>query len=144
MDIVALTLFGRARYQVIACLFALRRGEGLHLREIARRTGLSPTAVQYELRLLGSAGLVDQDDGSGRLLYRINAGHAVVGELRALITKTSSTAGVNRRAADAAHWARKRAQQAQDYAATRVSHKSPFLANRKRTQAFNVDFSATG
>ena len=143
MDIAGLTLFGRARYQVLACLFSLRQSEGIHLREIARRTGLSPTAVQYELRLLNQAGLVVLDDATGRLLYRIDLTHAVAKELRAIIRKTSAAAvGPKSAAGDVEHWAGKRVQQAHDYAAAELAQKSPFLADRKRTQTFKVDFSA--
>src|SRR3990170_3465050 len=60
MDLTALTLFGRARYKVLAGLFGLGAAESIHLRELARRTGLSPTATQYELRLLLQTGLVLQ------------------------------------------------------------------------------------
>ena len=143
MDITALTLFGRARYQVLACLYGLRQDEGLHLREIARRTGLSPTAVQYELRLLTEVGLVAQDDRGSRQLYRAELTHSIAKELRAILRKTSASAGAGKVAgrADAAHWAAKRAQQEQDYASPSLTQKSPFLANRKATRAFNVDFS---
>ena len=145
MDITALTLFGRARYQVLACLFALRKGEGLHLREIARRSGLSPTAVQYELRLLTAAGVVELDNASGRMLYRVNFDHAAANELGALIRKTDATAdGAEPRTGDATHWARKRAQQAQDYAEPRLVRRSPFAARGKRKRSFEVDFSAVG
>ena len=138
MDIVGLTLFGRARYRVLASMFDLRRGEAIHLREIARRTSLSPTAVQYELRLLVQAGLVTRADTSGRTVYQSNVAHPIAKELRAIIGKTGAHAmgGVT----DDAHWARKRAQQAADYGAADLARKSPFLADRKLAQACKVDF----
>ncbi len=87
MDLAALTLFGRARYRVLACLFALDVAEALHLREIARRADLSPTATQYELRRLLAAGLVVQAGPAARPLYAANAKHPVAGELREMLRK---------------------------------------------------------
>jgi DNA-binding transcriptional ArsR family regulator len=140
MDVTGLTLFGRARYLVLASMFDLRRGEAIHLREIARRTSLSPTAVQYELRLLVQAGLVTRDDTSGRTVYQSNAAHPITGELRAIIGKTGAHAMSGVTVTDDAHWARKRVQQAADHGAADLAVKSPFLADRKLAQACKVDF----
>jgi predicted transcriptional regulator len=139
MDLTALTLFGRARYQVLACLLRLRDGEAIHLREIARRAGLSATATQYELRLLAQAGLVLQEASSGRTLYCISREHPIATELRSIIEKTDA----GRQPAvieDDRLWARKRAQQRSDHAARGVRRKSPFLANRGLAASFEVDF----
>jgi DNA-binding transcriptional ArsR family regulator len=142
MDIAALTLFGRARYQVLATLFSLRDGEGLHLREIARRTDLSPTAVQYELRLLNDAGLVLRDESSGRSLYRIDMTHAIAKDLRTIVRKTSAAAtGPPPAAADLVHWAGKRRQQGKDYAASQHGQKSIFLADPAFARSFQVDLT---
>lgn len=139
MDIAALTLFGRARYQVLACLFGLGRGEAIHLREIARRAGLSATATQYELRLLVQAGLVLQEPSSGRTLYRCNAGHPIARELRSIIDKTDAGKGAPL-VEDDLHWAKKRAQQQADYRSGNLRRKSPFLANPGLASSFDVDF----
>jgi predicted transcriptional regulator len=142
MDMTGLTLFGRARYQVLACLFALAPNEDVHLREIARRAGLSPTAVQYELRLLHQIGLVQFDGASRRPRYRIDFSHPVAREVRAIIRKTNaSSAGKKLSVADAVYWAGKRVQQAQDYSSPAIEQKSPFLAERKKAGALKVDYS---
>lgn len=142
MDIAALTLFGRARYQVLEALFSLRAGAGLHLREIARRTGLSPTAVQYELRLLGDAGLAVRDDSSGRNLYRIDFAHAIAKDLQAIVRKTSAAApGTLPDSADVARWAGKRRQQERDYKAKQLGRKSMFLADAALIRKYKVDLT---
>jgi len=129
MDITALTLFGGARYKVLAGLFGLGAAESIHLRELARRTGLSPTATQYELRLLLQTGLVLQAGSGGRPVYRANRSHPVAGELQRMIRKMDGArqSGVIE---DDAHWARKRRAQRADYASTRLRRKSPFLSGR--------------
>lgn len=129
MDLTAQTLFGRARYLVLAGLFGLASTESIHLRELARRTGLSPTATQYELRLLLQAGLVRQEGSGGRPVYRANRKHPVAGELEAMIRKMDG-ARVAGLIEDDAHWARKRRSQRSDYASTKLARKSPFLSGR--------------
>ncbi|MEW6688620.1 MAG: winged helix-turn-helix domain-containing protein [Pseudomonadota bacterium] len=138
MDLAALTLFGRARYRVLACLFALGEAESLHLREIARRAGLSPTAAQYELRRLLAAGLVVQAGAAARPLYAANARHAVAPELREMIRKLDA-AREPAAIADDAFWTRKRGAQRRDYAARTLARKSPFLADRRLAASLSAD-----
>jgi hypothetical protein len=139
VDLTALTLLGRARYQVLACLFALKKDEALHLREIARRSDLSPTATQYELRLLVQTGLVGQEPSANRTLYRANGDHPIAKELRAIVRKTNAS---NEPAliADDAHWATKRLQQRADYKSNRLVDKSTFLARPDRIASLTADF----
>lgn len=139
MDLTALTLLGRARYQVLACLFALKKDQALHLREIARRTDLSPTATQYELRLLVQTGLVDQESSSNRTLYRVNNDHAIAKELRSIVRKTNASKETAL-LADDAHWARKRLQQRADYKSSRLADKSVFLARPELISSLKADF----
>jgi len=139
MDLTALTLFGRARYHVLARLFGLRQGEAIHLREVARRAGVSATAAQYELRLLVQAGLAIQERSSGRTLYRVNAEHPIAGELRSIIEKTHG-GGAEAAIEDDSIWSRKRAQQRAHYRSRSLASKSLFLADRKLVSAFVVDF----
>lgn len=138
MDITALLLFGRARYGVLKCLFGLQEGPGLHLREIARRAGVSATAAQYELRLLLQAGLVVQQELGGRVLYRVDTRHAVASELRSIISKTDATREAEQ-IQDDAYWTGKRVQQRADYKARHLKRKSPFLANRGLARALAAD-----
>jgi DNA-binding MarR family transcriptional regulator len=139
VDLAALTLFGRARYLVLACLLALKKGEGIHLREIARRASISPTAAQYELRLLVQAGLVEQEIARGRIRYRFNDGHAIARELRSIVGKTNA-ADSGATIADDSHWKTKRVQQQGDYAAAHLADKSAFLADPNLTASLEADF----
>ena len=138
MDLTALTLFGRARYQVLASLFALRKAEAIHLREIARRAGLTPAATQYELRLLTQAGIILQSSSGRSILYRVNAVHPIARELRAIIEKTNAgkQAPVIE---DSGPWIRKRAQQKADYV-SRAGRQSLVLTDRGSAPPFEVDF----
>jgi len=138
MDLTALTLFGRARFRVLASLFVLADPETIHLRELARRAGLSPTAAQYELRALLPTGLVLQEGGGARPVYRANRAHPVAGELVTIIRKLDvarDPAAVR----DDARWAEKRRSQRADYASRRLARKSPFLANRRLAPSLSVN-----
>jgi hypothetical protein len=138
MDTTALALFGRARYKVLAGLFGLGETEAIHLRELARRTALSPTATQYELRLLLTTGLVLQEGSAGRPVYRVNRKHPVAGELQGMIRKMDGAmeSGVIE---DDAHWARKRRAQRADYASRKLKRKSPFLSDRALASSLSAN-----
>jgi len=138
VDLAALTLFGRARYRVLACLFALDEAEAIHLREISRRSGLSPTATQYELRRLLVAGLIRQTSSPARPLYAVNAKHPVAPELREMIRKLDATREPEV-IEDDAFWARKRRAQKRDYASPDLKRKSLFLADRKLASSFTAN-----
>jgi hypothetical protein len=124
MDGSLYLLFGRARASVLNSLHqAVGEGVPLHLRELARRSGLSPTAVQYELRLLSQLNMVKDVGTVARPLYVLNREHALFTDLHALFATREDEAGL---LGDDAHFARKRVQQRQDYRAK--SHEnSPFL-----------------
>lgn len=138
MDITAVILFGRARYKVLAGLFALDETESIHLRELARRTRLSPTATQYELRRLLPTGLVVQEGSDGRPVYRGNRRHPVAGELQAMIRKMDG-AGESGVIEDDGHWARKRRAQRADYASRKLKRKSPFLSDRALASSLSAN-----
>ena len=138
MDMTALLLFGRARFKVLASLFGLREMESISLRELARRTELSPTATQYELRLLLQTGLIIKDGSVGRPVYRGNAGHAIAAELVQIIRKTDATAQTAA-IADDAYWRRKRVAQNADYASQDARRKSLFFSNKKLAYSFEVN-----
>ena len=131
MDTTALTLFGRARFKVLAHLFGMPGTDAIHLRELARRIGISPTATQYELRLLVTTGLVLQDDSSGRPLYRGNRKHPIANELRGMIRKMDATRETEA-ITDDSFWTRKRTAQKADYASQDLGRKSTFLAKSRK------------
>lgn len=82
------TLFPKARAEVIRLLFAVPDRE-LHLRDIARSSGLALRSLQTELsKLAGADLLVSRRDGN-RLYFRANANHPIFPELRGLALKTT-------------------------------------------------------
>ena len=137
MDLTALTLFGRARFRVLTELFALADQETIHLRELARRAGVSPTAAQYELRALLPTGLVLQEGAVARPVYRANRAHPAAGELAAMIGKLNAPGDEAIR--DDALWAGKRRSQRADYASRSLARKSPFLANRRLVSSLSAN-----
>ena len=138
MDLTALTLFGRARFRVLAELFALAPGQTIHLRELARRAGVSPTAAQYELRALLPTGLVLQEGAAARPVYRPNRAHAVAGDLLSMMQKLDAARDTTT-VRDDEQWSQKRRSQRRDYASRRIARKSPFLANRKLAPSLSVN-----
>ena len=139
MDTTALTLFGRARFKVLAHLFGMPGADAIHLRELARRIGISPTATQYELRLLVTTGLVLQDDSSGRTLYRSNKKHPIANELQGMMRKMDATREAEA-IVDDSFWTRKRTAQKADYASGSLARKSTFLSdNREFARRLSVN-----
>ena len=139
MDTTALTLFGRARFKVLAHLFGMPGTDAVHLRELARRIGISPTATQYELRLLVTTGLVLQDDSSGRTLYRSNKKHPIANELQGMMRKMDAAREAEA-IVDDSFWTRKRTAQKADYASGSLARKSTFLSdNREFTRRLSVN-----
>jgi predicted nucleotidyltransferase len=61
---------------------------GVHLRELARRTGLDPAGVQRELRKLTKAGIVLERRAGNQKEYSLNRRCPVYPELRMMIVKT--------------------------------------------------------
>lgn len=115
MDESLYLLFGRARASVLNALHqAADEAVPLHLRELARRTGLSPTAVQYELRLLSQLNMLKDVGTVARPLYVLNREHALFSDLHALFAAREDEAGL---LGDDAHFARKRVQQRRDHRA---------------------------
>lgn len=114
MDATLYLLLGRARASVLKALHeAVEEEAPLHLREIARRASVSPSAVQYELRMLGQLDMVKDVGTHGRPLYVLNRDHNLFANLHAMFTRRENSASSN----DDAHLARKRVQQRRDYRA---------------------------
>lgn len=127
MESSLVLLFGRARALVLDALYqGADTGVALHLREIARRVALSPTAVQYELRLLRQLDLIKNIGTDSRPSYVLNEEHVLFGDLRTMFTRTET--GL---LADDAHLARKREQQREDRRRPSAAN-SPFLRRAKR------------
>src|SRR5690348_13295710 len=107
MDSSVVLLFGRARALVLTAMYrAADEGAAMHLRELARRTNLSPTAVQYELGLLRQIDLIKDIGTTNRPAYVLNDQHVLHDDLRAMLTHAQ--AGL---LADDAHFTQKRERQ---------------------------------
>lgn len=123
MDTALYLLFGRARASVLNALHrAADEDTPLHLREIARRAALSPSAVQYELRLLSQLDLVKDIGTDSRPLYVLNREHALFADLRNLFARKAEAAPLE----DDARFAAKRVHQRKARQA-RSRENSPFL-----------------
>ena len=89
VDIVS----SRVKAELLRLLFGLTPVE-LHLRELARQSGLSLGTVQQELQRLTRVGLVIARKDGNRVYYRANPDHPVHRDLCALVLKTDGLAGV--------------------------------------------------
>jgi DNA-binding transcriptional ArsR family regulator len=89
VDIVS----SRVKAELLRLLFGLALPE-LHLRELVRRSGLSLSTVQQELRRLTRVGLVIARKDGNRVYYRANPDHPTYRDLCSLVLKTDGLAGV--------------------------------------------------
>lgn len=64
-------LFGSTRAAVLRLLF-LNPGDGLHVREIARRTNSSAGSLHRELRSLAELGILVREETTRQVFYRAN------------------------------------------------------------------------
>ncbi len=92
-------LFPEVRAEVLRLLFA-DSGRELHLRDLARQTGLSLKTVQNELEKLSQADLVTSSRDGNRRYYRANSGHPLFPDLQQLVLKTSGLRDVLARTLD--------------------------------------------
>jgi DNA-binding transcriptional ArsR family regulator len=83
-------LFPKVRAEVLRLLFADASAE-LHLRDLARRSGLALGTVQTELAKLSAAQLVVAERDGNRLYYRANAAHPLFPTLCQLVRQTTGT-----------------------------------------------------
>jgi DNA-binding transcriptional ArsR family regulator len=89
VDIVS----SRVKAEIFRPLFGLRQPE-IHLRELARQSGLSLGTVQQELARLARTQLVSARRDGNRVYYRANAQHPAHSELSALVLKTDGFVSV--------------------------------------------------
>lgn len=80
-------LFSRVRQSVLGILFA-NPGQQLHLREIARRAGLSAPTVLKELNSLVAAGIITDVKQINVRLFQANPDCPFFDELRGIAVKT--------------------------------------------------------
>jgi predicted nucleotidyltransferase len=84
-------LFGAYRHRVLSLLY-LRPGDRLHVRMIARLTGIPAGSLHRELRQLAEAGLLVAERRGNQVLYSANQASPVFHELTSMLDKTSASA----------------------------------------------------
>lgn len=87
MDVVAATLFGKARQAVLVQLFQ-QTDSPRYLREMSRLMGVSPGALQHELNQLLKADLILREEDGNRVAYWANTAHPIFGEPQGIVLKT--------------------------------------------------------
>ena len=83
-------LFGVYRHRVLSLLY-LRPGDRLHVRMIARLTGVPAGSLHRELRQLAEAGLLVAGRSGNQVLYSANEASPVFHELSSMLDKTAGT-----------------------------------------------------
>ena len=87
-------LFPRTRSDVFREFF--RSEDGLHLRELERRTGVNSRHLVRELHSLRDADILVSKRVGNQILYRLNQDCPIYDELRSIIRKTVGVADVLR------------------------------------------------
>jgi hypothetical protein len=77
----------RATVEIVSLLFAMAR-RSLHVREIARRAGLSETMTRSELGRLAGLGLLEAHRDGNRHCYRARMTHPLASDLRSMVDKS--------------------------------------------------------
>ena len=95
MSLLADLLSSRARAGVFHLLFGLRYAE-LHVRALARQSGLHEATVRQELRKLKALDLVNERRDGNRAYFSANQAHPLYVEIRRLVLKTSGLVDVLR------------------------------------------------
>lgn len=85
---LAYLLFGAYRHRVLSLLY-LRPGDRLHVRMIARLTGVPAGSLHRELRRLAEAGLLVAERSGNQVLYAANEASPVFHELSSMLDKTA-------------------------------------------------------
>ena len=93
---IAPTLFPAARLAVLRWLADTE--DGLHLRELERRSGLNKHGLARELHALRDAGILVSRQVGNQVIYRLNPECPICEELRSIVRKTVGLAGVLREA----------------------------------------------
>ena len=96
---IASSLLPRTRRLLLTEL--VRSAAPIHLRELARRTGLDPSGVQRELKNLVSSGIVIEKSAGNQKEYSLNVNCPIHPDLRMLIIKTTGLADHLRSALEA-------------------------------------------
>ena len=80
-------LFGKTRQAILSRLFDLPVSS-FYVRELVRLTGISPGALQHELKQLTEADLILREQDGNRVTYCANTVHPIYPDLLNLVRKT--------------------------------------------------------
>lgn len=87
MNLLAEILSSKIRSEIFRMLFGVN-DEGLHLREIERRSGLSIGTIQQEVKKLVRLDLITKRKDGNRIYYRASKEHPLYPDIRSLVLKT--------------------------------------------------------
>ncbi len=90
---LATQLFGASRTAILSTLL-LRPEVALHVRELARVTGISPGTLHRELRALAELGLLARRETGRQVFYSANRDAAIFKDLANLLRKTAGVGDV--------------------------------------------------
>ena len=93
---LAEALFPRTRRSVLHQL--TESHDGLHLRELERRTGVNSRHLLRELHSLRDAGLLTAKSVGNQIIYQLNPDCPIYDEVRSIVRKTLGLAGLLREA----------------------------------------------
>ncbi len=93
---LAEALFPRTRRSVLHEL--TESHEGLHLRELERRTGVNSRHLLRELHSLRNAGLLTAKNVGNQIIYHLNPDCPIYNEVRSIVRKTLGLAHILREA----------------------------------------------
>ena len=88
MNTLAQLLSSRVRASLFQILFGLRDAE-VHVRELARKSGLHEATIRQELRKLTRLDLVSARRSGNRAYYRANRDHPLYPDIHQLVVKTA-------------------------------------------------------
>ena len=91
---LASALFPKTRSAILRELY--REPDGLHLRELERRTGVNSRHVARELHALAEVGILKSKRVGRQIIYRLDPQCPIYNELRSIVRKTVGIADVLR------------------------------------------------
>jgi predicted nucleotidyltransferase len=97
MTSLAGILSSKVKAEIFRLLFGLA-GQELHLREIARQSGLNVATVHHELQHLAKLGLVETRKDGNRVCFRANDHHPLYPDIHNLVLKTTGLVDLLREA----------------------------------------------
>lgn len=97
MTNLASQLFGNTRAAILGAVL-MRPDAALHVRELARVTGISPGTLHRELKALSELGLLTRRESGRQVYFAANRDHPIQGELSGILRKTSGLVDVIRSA----------------------------------------------